>query len=58
MAGEDVTTLPPRPAGKRSQWEMKELAWDRKEWRAAAYQSQDCNTIIIRKIQGRGANGK
>jgi hypothetical protein len=33
--------------GKKSQREVKELAWDGKEWRAEAYQSKDCNTITI-----------
>jgi hypothetical protein len=34
-----------RDMGKKSHSEVKELAWDRKEWRADGYQSKDCNTI-------------
>jgi hypothetical protein len=33
--------------GKKNHREVKGLAWDGKEWRAAVHQSADCNTIVV-----------
>jgi hydrogenase maturation factor HypE len=36
-----------KDTGKKSHREVEELAWNRKEWRSAVYQSYDYNTIAV-----------